>query len=166
MNLGITGHQKLDKSEWWKWVEKELIKIIEKFNKESPNTSVAISSLAIGADQLFARLVLNSGGKLYAVIPFANYDEKFNGKDLEKYNQLINQASKVETLPASSTDEESYFAAGKRMVELSDIIIAVWNGKKAAGLGGTGDVVNYAKDIGKKIIHLNPNVKTILTFNN
>lgn len=165
MNLGVTGHQKLDKSEWWNWVEQELITLIEKFNKESNNSSTAVSSLAIGADQLFANLVLKTGGKLYAVIPFPNYNEKFEGDGLEKYNQLLNQANEVETLTSKSTDEESYFAAGKRMVELSDIIIAVWNGKKAAGLGGTGDVVEYAKEIRKKIIHINPNLQTIKDIN-
>jgi hypothetical protein len=32
----------------------------------------------------------------------------------------------------------------------------VWDGEPAKGLGGTGDVVGYAVQKGKDLIHLNP----------
>ena len=32
--------------------------------------------------------------------------------------------------------------------------IAVWNGLPAKGLGGTGDIVSYAKQLGVPVIHL------------
>jgi hypothetical protein len=35
-------------------------------------------------------------------------------------------------------------------------MIAVWNGKKAAGLGGTGDIVEFSKSIAKPLMHINP----------
>jgi hypothetical protein len=35
-------------------------------------------------------------------------------------------------------------------------MVAVWNGKEAAGLGGTGDVVKYTQSKRKKTVHLNP----------
>lgn len=158
MKIGITGHQKLDNTELWNWVKKDLSATINRLNKSSIEFT-GISSLAIGADQIFAKIVLDMGGKLYIVIPFSEYEKKFEKDDLDNYKELLKKSEKVETLQAKSTEEESYFVAGKRVVELSDIMIAIWNGKKAAGLGGTGDAVKYAKSLEKKIYHINPYTK-------
>ena len=161
MKIGITGHQKLDNPTWWRWVEQELNNHISEFLRESSNNLTGVSSLAVGADQLFAELILKFKAKLHAVIPFAGYEKTFAAEGLNKYKNFIEQANKVEILTAKSTDQESYFAAGKRVVELSDVIIAVWNGKKAVGLGGTGDAVEYARKCNKKVFHLNPNSKEV-----
>ena len=48
-----------------------------------PVPLIGVTSLAIGADQLFADAVLQLGGELEAVIPFAEYDRTFdNSSDL------------------------------------------------------------------------------------
>ncbi len=52
--------------------------------------------------------------------------------------------------------EEAYMAAGQEIVRLAELMIAVWNGAPAAGLGGTGDVVRHARQSGRKVWHLNP----------
>lgn len=147
MKIGITGHQKLDDPKSWEWVEQKMKETIKSFGKGI----IGISSLAVGADQLFAKLILTSGRELHAVLPFEGYEEKFEtGVSRDKYKKLLNQAAKTEILPAAASDEESYFAAGKRVVKLSDVLIAVWNGKKAAGIGGTGDAVQYAEEMRKR----------------
>ena len=33
-----------------------------------------------------------------------------------------------------------------------DLLIAVWDGQPAQGLGGTGDVVRYAREIGREVL--------------
>lgn len=124
---------------------------------------VGISSLAIGADQVFAELLLRQGGDLWAVLPFEGYEETFSpGKDREIYFGLLMHSARIETLPRLPRKEESYLLAGYRVVDLSDRLIAVWNGKKAAGLGGTGDVVDYARVSGKEILHIDPVTRQIL----
>ena len=45
------------------------------------------------------------------------------------------------------------------------MLIAIWNGDDSKGLGGTGDIVQYAKFKNKKIIHLNPINQTKNYFN-
>ena len=62
----------------------------------------------------------------------------------------------VTTLQDLSTDEESYFNAGKMVVDLSDVLVAVWNGQPAKGLSGTANIVEYAKQKQKPIVHLDP----------
>jgi len=153
VRVGITGHQRLESPASWQWVELKLEEIL----RELAPPSVGVSSLAIGADQMFARLVLEHGGELHAILPFHGYEATFDdGRSRSEYLNLLRRATTVETLEACTTQEESYLAAGKRVIELSDLIVAVWDGKESAGLGGTGDAVQHARDAGKRIIHVNP----------
>ncbi len=45
-------------------------------------------------------------------------------------------------------------AAGVWMVDRSDRLVAIWDGKPAAGLGGTGDVVAYALERGIPVVRV------------
>lgn len=163
MIIGITGHQRLHDDADWTWVANTLRSALSGIS--SP--LVGISSLAVGADQLFAELVLARGGALHVVLPFPNYADTFHeGAHLEHYRTLLDQATHVEVLPARSTREESYLSAGQRVVDLSDQLWAVWNGGKAEGLGGTGDVVYYAKSIGRPILHIEPVGKIVTRSDN
>lgn len=153
MKVGITGHQRLDDPTDWKWVEQELNIVLE----ELAAPVVGITSLAIGADQLFARAVLNHGGVLEVIVPFEGYERIFEDEAAKReYDRLLRSARRVEVLKRSGTDEEAYFAAGRLLADRSDIVIAVWNGKPAKGLGGTADIVGYARAHGKNVVHLNP----------
>jgi len=151
--IGITGHQRLQDEVAWDWVRCA----IEAALSEIPAPLIGASSLAIGADQHFGELVLARGGALRVVLPFPTYIETFEpGEQRERYQSLLGQATDVAVLPARATKEESYLAAGVRIVDISDRMLAVWNGRKAEGLGGTGDVVLYAKRTGKPILHIDP----------
>jgi hypothetical protein len=153
MRIGVTGHRHLPDHAAWGWVEG----VVAISLSSLPAQLVGISSLAIGADQLFADLVLRRGGALYAVLPFERYERSFEaGEDRERYQALLKRAVEVEILSECTDDEQSYMAAGRRIVDRSDRMIAIWDGEKAAGLGGTGDVVEYARSTGKEIIHIDP----------
>jgi hypothetical protein len=106
---------------------------------------------------------LKNGGSLHAIIPFDGYELKFSeGAHREEYFRLLNKASQIVILEKKDSDEVSYFNAGKRLVDLSDVLFAVWDGKPAAGLGGTGDVVKYTIQTNKKVFHLNPITQTLI----
>lgn len=153
MRIGITGHQRLKEPSRWAWVTQELDRLLSSL---APPL-IGVTSLAVGADQLFGNRVLEHGGLLEVVIPFAGYDLTFSeGHDREEFNRLLRHASKAELLQRQGSDQEAFFAAGKRVVDLSELVVAVWDGEPAAGLGGTGDVVNYAVLHGKGVMHLNP----------
>ena len=153
MRVGITGHQRLAAESAWDWVRRELESVL----RNTAGPLVGVSSLAMGADQLFADLVLGSGGSLEVVLPFEGYSEKFvEERDEGEFERLLRSASKVETLRCRGSDEEAYMEAGKRVVDTSDLLVAVWDGRPAAGLGGTADVVRYAVERGKPVVYLNP----------
>lgn len=161
MVIGITGHQRLEDESAWGWVAETLTSIL----RDIPRPFTGVSSLAIGADQLFAELVVARGGDLLAVLPFPDYADTFHTRTHRgHYQDLLAQAADIEILSARANDQESYLAAGHRMVNLSDWIIAVWNGKEAAGLGGTGDIVAYARSTGKPGVHVDPVRRQISRF--
>lgn len=155
--IGITGHQKLCDPAGWRWVKSALNGELDAF--ETP--AIAVSSLAIGADQLFVSLVAMRGGQICAVIPFHGYEQTFSPEAANEYHRLLAQASTVETLQIEGTNEDKYLAAGKRIVELSDVVIAVWDGKPAKGKGGTADIVSYISDKKRSVIYINRVNKTI-----
>jgi hypothetical protein len=157
MRIGITGHQRLQTSASWQWVHQEMDQLLGVVQPPL----VGISSLAVGADQLFANIILQQGGELEAIIPFAGYESTFvSDHDREEFKRLLMRCSRSEILEKHGTIEQAYFAAGKRVIDLSDFVVAVWDAQPAGGLGGTADAVKYASQQRKKIVHLNPIIKT------
>jgi hypothetical protein len=158
MRIGITGHQRLRKPSDWGWVKQEFGNLLSTF---SPPL-IGITSLAVGADQLFAKAVLQRGGALEVIIPFAGYEANFSeGRDQQDFLFLLQSALKREELEKHGSHEDAYLAAGKRVVDQSDLLVALWDGKPAAGLGGTADIVHYAMQKQTRTIHLNPITKQI-----
>src|ERR1017187_1430237 len=151
MRVGITGHQHLEDPEAWPWGEE----IVGRELDAAPAPVVVVTSLAVGADQLVARLGIARGATVHAVLPFAGIERTFAAEDLPEYRRFVGQAS-IEILQTPGTDEDAYLAAGRRVVELSDVMIAVWDAKAAKGKGGTADIVPYALASGVPVVHINP----------
>ncbi|MBS1844264.1 MAG: hypothetical protein JST53_07585 [Actinobacteria bacterium] len=144
--MGITGHQGLDASTA-SAVSRALVAELSKVG-----ALCGIGSLAEGADQLFAEETLRQGGSLVAVIPSARYETSFSGQQaLDTYRRLLGRAETVIELGYDAPGEEAYWAAGKEVVNLSERMVAVWDGKPAGGLGGTADVVAFARLAGKPV---------------
>jgi hypothetical protein len=138
--LGETGHQDLTNAAGWRYLRSRLTSLLETL----PRPHIGVTSLAVGADQLFARQILRSGGELHAVIPFPEYESRFLGDSRARYGRLLSKAAVVVVLPRSGSDEECYLAAGQYIVDHCECLIAIWDGRPARGLGGTADVVAYA----------------------
>jgi hypothetical protein len=113
---------------------------------------VGVTSLAAGADQVFAEEVLASGGSLYVVVPSRRYERSFDSpRALAAFERFLAAAKEIEHLDFHEPSETAYLAAGKRVVDLSDFLVAVWDGQPAKGLGGTADIVDYAQRCGKDV---------------
>lgn len=158
MKIGVTGHRLLrEPAKDWSWTRGEVDRILSQL----PGPLVGVTSLAIGADQIFAESILRHQGSLEVIIPFATYEETFaEGQERQEYQRFLTQASRIEVLDKPGSDEEAYLQAGQKIVDGVDLLLAIWDGKPAVGLGGTGDIVNYADERGKRIIHLNPTTNT------
>ena len=152
MKVGVTGHQQLGGEETVVWLSHTLETCIEQYRIEQ-----GITSLAIGADQLYAEVLKRKNIPYLAVIPSADYVTTFtNDHDLARYQEFLQEAFEIIHLPFEQGSETAYYEAGKRVVDLSDLLLAIWNGLPARGLGGTADIVQYALSRKKQVIHINP----------
>jgi hypothetical protein len=109
---------------------------------------VGLSALADGADQIFARVVLDAGGQLEVIIPAAQYRDGLPEAVHAEYDALLSAAFQVDRLAYVESTSESHMAASKAMLARADRLYAVWDGKPARGYGGTADVVAEAKKRG------------------
>ncbi|MFD9950321.1 hypothetical protein ACFWYW_18275 [Nonomuraea sp. NPDC059023] len=106
---------------------------------------VGLSCLADGADQIFARAVLDLGGSLEAVVPAARYRDSLPGEVRAAYDELLGRAVTVHRLDFAEPTSESHMVASIRMLDGADVLLAVWDGLPARGYGGTADVVAEAR---------------------
>lgn len=155
MIAGIAGHQNIGDATAVTWTRSALMDLLGRFP-----ISLGLTSLAVGADQLFAEVLLEKHLPFDAVIPCARYEEAFETLSLVYFKDLLSKASSQVVLPYPFPSEEAFWNAGKYIVDHSDLVFAVWDGDAARGLGGTGDVVAYASSVGRKVLHVNPVVRT------
>jgi hypothetical protein len=137
---------------------------------------VVLSALAEGADRLLAKLALAAevGATLTVVLPLevADYCRDFPSEEsVAEFRSLLNQADSI-VYPApfapadrardsrsgkkieSSQDRRNatYEWAGRYVVDHCDALVAIWDGNSPGALGGTAEIVKYARDVGKPLI--------------
>lgn len=148
--LAITGHRGLSAE-----LEAEVDRMI-RAEVARDGDVVGVSCVADGADAVFAQAVLDAGGALVAVLPASRYRETLPEDYRPVYDGLLARAAKVVQLEFVTPDPHAYMEAGKRMVDESDALLAVWDGLPGRGPGGTADVVAYARSKGVPVTVLWP----------
>src|SRR6185369_6421848 len=122
-----------------------------------------VSPLADGADQMAAEAALGLGYRLHAILPFprADYREDLIGEEAKaRFDTLLARSESCLELPGERLDElEAYVMTGRATVAHADMLIAVWDGLKARGRGGTAEVVEMAVARGVPVIHIHPDEK-------
>lgn len=150
MQIGVSGHQDRAGIDWL-WVAQSLrIQF-----RQLRGVTKALSSLAVGSDQVFARVAIDEQIPVLAVLPIEHYENYFHGGALNNYRLLLEQCD-VKELNWSGNPERAFFEAGKFIADNSDLLFAIWDGEPAEGFGGTADVVAYAKARERRIVHINP----------
>lgn len=144
--VGITGHQNIPAQ-----AIEYIVNGIRALLAEQCPPLLGYSSLAAGADQLFAQELLAAGGALHAVIPSDRYETTFSGEGRLRYAALLSSATTTTVLTYSEPSEEAYDAAGRWIADHCRLLIAVWDGKGARGRGGTADAVAHAQQLGKVV---------------
>ncbi|HEY5048550.1 MAG TPA: hypothetical protein VII49_11085 [Rhizomicrobium sp.] len=127
------------------------------FFSESAPVFTLVTALAEGADIMAARAALAAGYRLDAVLPFlaAEYEKDFSESERENFSALCEAAHARFELDGNRSDSpKAYEASGLVVLDVSDILIAIWDGKPAAGRGSTVDTVHEAARRGMPIIHI------------
>ncbi|MGO9740646.1 MAG: hypothetical protein ACLPN5_03865 [Roseiarcus sp.] len=115
-----------------------------------------ISSLAEGADRVVAERALALGFQLQCPLPFPReeYWADFAAPESRAaFDALIAAAQSVFELDGRRDHApDAYLAAGLAMLDQSDLLLAIWDGGSARGVGGTAQVVAEAEARGAPVI--------------
>jgi hypothetical protein len=108
---------------------------------------ILTSALAEGADSMAAAAAIALDYKLDVVLPFlaADYKSDFSPPGLRNFEHFCAKARAIVEIDSDRSDEaKAYEAASLVVLDMSDILIAVWDGQPAAGRGGTAELINEA----------------------
>lgn len=119
-----------------------------------------VSPLAEGADRVVAQEGLTLGYELESPLPFprAEYEKDFQAEESRQaFRALLDRATSVIELEGTRSQEtRAYEAVGRWVLLHSDVLIAIWNGKPAAGQGGTGQIVRESLSRGIPTVWIRP----------
>jgi hypothetical protein len=124
------------------------------------STLVIVSSLAEGSDRIVAAAGLAAGFALQAVLPFekAEYERDFETPmSRSEFEELLGRACDVFELDGAADERpRAYEAAGLFMLANIDVLVAIWDGGVAAGIGGTAQIVERAIADGIAVVWIEP----------
>lgn len=149
MRIGVTGHRELDSSERLVSSLRTVLEEARGLAESRQDRLVLYSPLAEGADRLAVRIALALDDielQVLLPLPVDVYRCDFEtAASRREFEELLQRATQVETLPAQASRLEAYREVGKALVRRSDLLLAVWDGLPARGLGGTAEVVALAR---------------------
>ena len=161
--VGVTGHRPhrlgaLQLARLLSQARDVLRELASASSEHAPEGVALYSALAEGADRHLARLALEAGCTLHAVLPFArdDYAADFDSAEsLREYEYLLDRAQHVDELAGDRRHADlAYERAGHAILDAADLLIAVWDGAPGRGRGGTGAVVAEAWRRRMPIVHL------------
>ncbi len=157
IRVGITGHRILARTQT-KEIETGILKALSRIARSFPACKFEIvSALAEGADCLFAEMALDFlKAELLAVLPMAQdiyLDDFSSDAAKEVFDVLLQKSARTPIiLPKQTSRETAYLKAGEYIADHCDILVAIWDGKPAQGPGGTGQIVEIARQNKKPLI--------------
>ncbi len=118
---------------------------------ERKNVSHFIAGAALGVDIWAMEIVLELKEKypvitLEAAVPCRSQADRWNAKSKERYKCLLSLCDKVTVVQENYTPD-CMMKRNEYMVNSSDYVVAVWNGKPS----GTGNTIKYAAQQGKPV---------------
>jgi hypothetical protein len=164
VRIGVTGHRNLVNAGRLADAIRRVLARLDDVLRHTPHAFTVVSPLAEGADQLVARVVLerpvsgNAQGPTLDVplpLPESDYLQDFSSSDAkEQFRTLFARAHSSRVLDTAPSLPAAYEQAGRYVVQNCDLLIAIWDGKPARGQGGTAEIVEYARQIGRTVFRI------------
>jgi uncharacterized phage-like protein YoqJ len=136
----------------------KLKKILRRVIEKEINSGYVnfICGFDLGSDTYFAEILLELKAehpyvKLESAIPFENQAVNWSEDERERYYNLL-ACCDIETMLQTQYSKDCVKKRNKYMVKQSDVLITVYNGM----LSSTMETVNYAKQLNKRIICIDP----------
>ncbi len=121
-----------------------------------------LSGMALGVDQIFAELVLaerkkNPALTLHCILPCMGQDAQWPESARKRYRLIVQQAD-LRYYVNREYHKGCMLERDRYLVEHSDCLLAVYD---KAQRGGTAATVNYARELHRKIILVDPNTRNV-----
>ena len=156
ITLAITGHRDMIERDELKQELNDYLDEIITHNSKSK--IVLLSPLAEGADRFVAKLFLEKKEKhknLQLIVPMPyereRYLKDFDQASTLEFLAMVKQAGRSFAVPHLS--QSAYLDVGRYVVDNADILLALWDGTFNGKVGGTGDIVNYARTQNREVLH-------------
>ena len=135
--VALKGHRRLRRPEA---VEEALAALLRTLSVEIQGTLVGVSSIAPGADTLFAQTVLGMSLPWRALlpVPVAELRQDFSAADWALRERLLARAIEIEIRGTVRDRHEARLECGMDTVDQADLLIAVWDGEPAPATAGGG----------------------------
>jgi len=149
--VGFSGHRQLADAAG---VAVAIRAALEFLQRDASGEWIALSSIAGGGDQVFVQQARAIGLSWHAILPLprAEFAKDFSPAEWNFVEDTLTRADHLRVMSESGAREDAYLDCGMETVHDADVLLAVWDGEPARGKGGTGDVVEYAKSIGKPVM--------------
>ena len=164
IRVGVTGHKDIDSDSRLAGVPLKIRRLLTE-SDATPVMLAAVSALAEGADRLVVAELFASANerdeeaRLEVVLPFERQRyvelQHFSAEAEAEFDAWLDRATSVVELGGSAKTEAqdaAYEAAGRYLVNRSDVLIALWDGQPSRGRGGTAETLLYAAALGKPSI--------------
>ena len=157
--VGVVGHRRTKAGPALDRLAREvlagLVRRLTVENEPAP-TLVVVSNLAEGVDQWLSRILLEQPNAALDVVlpcdPAAVPVHFTDDAARAEFRDLLGRARHVEIAGHGPCGDIAYAEASRRVVDQSDILIAVWDGQAERGPGGTGAAVAHARRRGCPVI--------------
>jgi len=154
LRIGVTGHRTFDDPDG---VAAQVDAAIGAIVERSGDVGLEVwSSLAEGADRLVARLLIDRGAEIVAVLPLEPDDYRADFATPEsqaEFDRLLARAREVRLAGVGAASREAaYEAAGLAVVGAVDVLLALWDGAESRGRGGTAEIVAAARRRGREVV--------------
>ena len=162
--IGFTGHRSLqDEAKCRKWI----FEILKQRKAITPGLLFGVSSVAAGGDLLFAESCIQLELPLCVLLPLPveEFRKDFDEASWSRAEVVLGKAASVEVTESNQSREECYYECGIETVQRSRMLLALWNGESSQGLGGTEDIVSFARGVGKPVVWLHSISGEVQIFN-
>jgi len=147
--VGVTGHRDLVEEEQ-PALERRVRALFNNLSKRYPDLDLQLlTALANGADRLAARVAVELGIPVVAVLPMpqVDYEKDFEtDHGLAEFRSLLARAARIIELPSGERPigrNSQYAQMGLFISNHCQILLALWDGKSNQAVGGTAHIVNY-----------------------
>ncbi|MFV2101669.1 hypothetical protein [Micromonospora sp. LOL_024] len=141
VRVGVTGHINLTPA-----TERLVADALRvELCRSSDRPVHGVTCLAAGTDQVFARVVLDSGGTFEVVLPAPDYRDTIRPASRADFDELLDRATRVIHTGYRSSGTAAYVAANRELLRRVQRLLAVWDGEPGCHSASTDRTVALAR---------------------